>query len=1029
MRKLVQVLLVGLLLLSLGSGNAFAQATASATIQGTVTDKSGAVVSGAQVVAKNKATDVSRAATTSDDGYYKFELLPVGTYTVTVSKAGFGTVAQTIETLIGQTATVNAQLSPGATSEVIEVTSEAPLVDQLKTSVSQNITPSEVEELPLLGRDVANLAYLAPGVKATDSYDPTKNRYAILSVNGQSGRNVNVTVNGVDNKDNTVGGPVMQLPLEAVQEFVISTQRFSAANGRSEGAAINMITKSGTNKYHGSAFGFFREQQFNAENFYEKQPGGQKGPYSRQFFGGSAGGPIAKDKLFGFFAFERQREHTSISEDSLALSQLQTAQAAGLAAQPSAIIPRPFFENRYNGRLDYRFNDRETAYVSYTSQANDSLNDQSTQTGDLTEGNFTKNHLQAANFTLNSVLSNSLVNSFLVGYQYWNNVIDSTIKVPLVTFPDASFGTNGNVPQQSYQRKFQFRDDITKTYGRHTLGAGVDYIYNPRLGGFFESNSTLEVDFKDDPTLILSHPMTCGPNKNQDCYPNGFATPGAVIGMSASAGNPYFDMPGGTKQLGLFFQDDWKATSRLTLNLGVRWDKDFNLVGASAIAKSRTYLELLAINNPYAVLSHDDNHDFSPRVGFAYDLTGHAKHILRGGYGLYFGNIFQNIPLFMIQQANPTIYQGLFSLTTPTDTVPGTGIALGNWRYGVDPNPTIPPPLTSLVSGATGRLMDPKYRNPVSQQFNFGYQWAATKNSVVEIEYVHELGLHENKTVNINPHIAVLGVDSSGNPTIVSDARPLSAAFAAAGVPDLGRVMDEQSVNRSRYDGLNLSYRQHMTKHFSLNANYTLSRAMGWGVESGSPDATSSFRNYPHDPLNIWDPRDFGPTDNDERHHTSLSGIVQLPAGFQLAPIISYGSARPYDLRSGFDVLDRGSGYSRPVIVPNSAPTNYTAISDAATALACLAAATCHQVGYDTVRGDPFFQMDMRIAKNIRVREGWNLQLIFQAFDLTNKTNFGSNFHNTNTSGSFMKPEGFMNPSSSFTPRAFVGEFGARFTF
>ena len=288
MKKVVYILLVGLLLLSLGSGSAFAQATASSTIQGTVTDKSGAVVSGAQVVAKNKATDVVRTTTSSDTGYYRFELLPVGIYTVAVSKSGFGTVTQSVETLIGQTATVNAQLSPGATSEVIEVTSEAPLVDQLKTSVSQNITPSEVEELPLLGRDVANLAYLAPGVKATDSYDPTKNRYAILSVNGQSGRNVNVTVNGVDNKDNTVGGPVMQLPLEAVQEFVISTQRFSAANGRSEGAAINMITKSGTNKYHGSAFGFFREQQFNAENFYEKQPGGQKGPYSRQFFGGSA---------------------------------------------------------------------------------------------------------------------------------------------------------------------------------------------------------------------------------------------------------------------------------------------------------------------------------------------------------------------------------------------------------------------------------------------------------------------------------------------------------------------------------------------------------------------------------------------------------------------------------------------------------------------------------------------------------------------------------------------------------------------
>src|SRR6267143_2486397 len=382
MKRLTYLLLVGIVLLSLGSGNAFAQATASGTIQGTVTDKSGAVVSGAQVVAKSKATDSIRTATTSDTGYYKFELLPVGVYTVTMSKTGFAGFAETIEILIGQTATVNAELQTGSMSEIIEVTSEAPIVDLAKTSVSQNITPSEVEELPMVGRDVANLAYLAPGVKPADSYDPTKNRYAILSVNGQDGRNVNVTVNGVDNKDNTVGGPVMQLPLEAVQEFVISTQRFSAANGRSEGAAINLITKAGTNNYHGSAFGFFREQQFNAENVFE-QKAKQKGPYSRQFFGGSIGGPIIKDKLFGFFAIERQRESTSVSEDPSALAELTLAQNAGLAAQPSAIIPRPFYETRYNGRIDYKFNDHETAYLSYTSQVNNSLNDQSSQTGDL----------------------------------------------------------------------------------------------------------------------------------------------------------------------------------------------------------------------------------------------------------------------------------------------------------------------------------------------------------------------------------------------------------------------------------------------------------------------------------------------------------------------------------------------------------------------------------------------------------------------------------------------------------------------
>jgi len=246
MRKCAYLVVIGLFVSTLGSGSLFAQATASGVIEGTVIDKSQASVSGAEVVAKNKGTDLTRQTTTNEAGGYRFELLPVGVYTVTVSKGGFATIVQTVEIMVGKVTTVNLELQVGAASQVIEVTSGAPLIDELKTDVSENITPKQVEELPLIGRDVANLAYLAPGVKAANSYDPTKNRYAILSVNGQGGRNVNVTVNGVDNKDNTVGGPVMQLPLEAVQEFAISTQRFSAANGRSEGAAINMITKSGT---------------------------------------------------------------------------------------------------------------------------------------------------------------------------------------------------------------------------------------------------------------------------------------------------------------------------------------------------------------------------------------------------------------------------------------------------------------------------------------------------------------------------------------------------------------------------------------------------------------------------------------------------------------------------------------------------------------------------------------------------------------------------------------------------------------
>ncbi len=192
--------IVAALLFALGAGQAEGQATASGTIQGTVVDKSQASVSGAEVVVTNKATGTARTATSSDTGYYRFDLLSAGMYTVKISKEGFASVLQTVELLVGQTTTANATLEPGAISQTIEVTSEAPIVDIAKTSVSQLITPSEVQELPMVGRDVANLAYLAPGVKATDSYDPTKNRYAILSVNGENGRNVNVTVNGVDNK-------------------------------------------------------------------------------------------------------------------------------------------------------------------------------------------------------------------------------------------------------------------------------------------------------------------------------------------------------------------------------------------------------------------------------------------------------------------------------------------------------------------------------------------------------------------------------------------------------------------------------------------------------------------------------------------------------------------------------------------------------------------------------------------------------------------------------------------------------------
>jgi carboxypeptidase family protein/TonB-dependent receptor-like protein len=1015
------------LLVAVSNSNLFAQLTADASLAGVVKDSTGAVVADARVKLESTGTGATRETTTNAAGEYRFDLVPAGTYKVTIAMAGFQTqVMEKVVLAVGQTTTNNATLAVGQQTQTVTVEGSTPLINTEKTDVGTAVTPQQVENLPMIGRDVANLAYLAPGVKAADSYDPTKNRYAILSVNGAGGRNVNVTVNGVDNKDNTVGGPVMQLPLEAVQEFHISTQRFSAENGRSEGAAINMITKSGTNDYHGSLFGYFRDAALDTDEQVPDGKGGQTPAhpdYSRQQFGGSVGGPFVKDKLFGFFAWERERENQGLSETGTSYQELVLAKSAGLAAQPATIIPRPFYETRYNGRLDWTINDRNSAYVSYNSQANNSQNDQSDGTGDLTNGNYTTNHLQLANFTLNSVLSSSTVNQFTAGYQYWNNVIASNISAPLVVFPSASFGTNTNVPQQSFQRKWQFRDDISKTIGKHTLKAGADYIWNPVEGGFFEFSSTLEIDFTDDPSTILG---------NHALYPQGFATPGAVNGMAQANGDPYFLVA--TKQLGLYFQDEWKVTPRLTLNLGLRWDKDFNMIGLSDIKNSRTYQELVALNNPISnpyvsKLPHDDNKDFSPRVGFAYDITGTGQHVLRGGFGLYFGNVFQNIPLFMEQMSNPTVFQTVLSLSSPTDIVTGTGIPLGAWRYGVDPLPVLPPPSTQLNDGAVGRLIDPDYRNPVTEEFNLGYSWSPNPSSVVEAEFTHVLGLHENKTINIDQKVPVGGVCCF---------RPLDPAFEAAGLPRLNSVRDEQSIGRSHYDGFNFSYRRRMSRRFSLNANYTLSWAYSY---SGGG---TSFRNYPTLSTNPFAYYEWGPSPNDERHHVTISGLFDLPWGFQLAPIVQFGSARPYGIANQSNTLDTGGGTAYGVtanyggvVVPVTDRTDWFAFAgDDTSAQNCFYGLGGYQkpfctiAQYDALRGDPFFELDLRLAKNIKLGERVNLELIAQAFNLTNRANYGNDYNfNIASPDTFGHPAGFINPSSTTVPRSLWSEFGVRFTF
>jgi hypothetical protein len=1048
-------------LLLAGRNCLFAQATATGNIVGIVTDATGAALPNATVTATNTGTNAQRTTTSGVGGQYRFDLLPGGVYTIKAESSGFSpTEAKDIQLLVGTTVTANLPMKTGTVSTSVEVNATNQLLDMEKTDSSTAVTPKEIVDLPLNGRDIANLAILAPGVKMVDSYDPTKNRYAVYAVNGSSGRNTNTTVNGIDNKDNTVGGAVMQLPLEAVQEFKISTNRFSAENGRSEGAALNIVTKSGTNQFHGALYGFFRTQALQTNNAISEQAGQPKPDYSRQQYGGAIGGPIRKDKDFGFFAYEGLRERSQIATTDLAFQELTLA--IPLGAVPAHTIATPFDEKRYNGRLDHVFSDNEKIYVSYSAQDNKSNNDQSTAQVDTTEGNYTINDLILTNATLTSILSPKTINNFTVGFQYWNNLIDSHTRTPYFLFPDGvSFGTNINVPQKSSQHKFQFRDDFSHSLARHTLRMGVDFVYEPEVGGFFENNPTPEFDFFATASTLLT---------NKALYPTGFSSPGAIQASTGTSGNPAFNLS--PTMLGFYFEDDWRATPRLLLNLGLRYDREIGTYGISNQANSRTHQEIVAASkvavptvpltqaNPYGIgytpslaflggdytgLPKNDNLDLSPRVGFSFDLFGNGRFVLRGGYGLYFGQTFENIPLFMIQQANAQVFANTYSISckgpsdktcAPSNVVPGTNILLSNYRYGVDPAPFIPPAGFNLAPGSTGRIMDPAFRNPYSQQVNFGLQYAVTNYSVLEVEYTQARGIHEDKTVNINPTEYFNG-----------GVRPFSAAFAAAGVPVLGRFGVEKAIGRSYYDGLNVSYRQSPHRRISTVLNYTYSKALAF---EGNPAA---FRNASTNQfLGEFRQPDHGTAPNNETHHLTAAGTISLPLHFEISPILSVGSARPLSIvESTSDLWGVGSGRSNPHAAIFSgvkeSPQAYVDYFNAAAAAAkadstgkttassyyqnCLGAGTCREVAYNSYHGLTFLQLDARIANTITFHERFGLTLFYQAFNMTNRANYGPNYdvNVSNAATSFLKPLGFINPSSTVVPRSFTGEFGARFSF
>ena len=1030
----------------------FSQVT-TGDITGRVVDTQGGVVPGATVTAVNKGTGFSRAAVTDATGVFIIAQLPPGKYDVTVEARGFGkALVQDLELNVGTKPTLNFEVKPGQITEEISVSGEAPLVETTTSELGGIVTPNQVQNLPLLNRTFANLSAIMPEARPAGSFDPTKARVGNIAMNGGDGRQLDVNVDGGDDKDNVVGGLLQNFAYEGIQEFQVLQHRWTAESGRAVGGVINVVTKSGTNDLHGSGFLNFRNQSIRARDFFEKQTTDPKPEYDREEFGGSIGGRIVRDRLFAFGSVERFRERQDVLINPARLPQI--AAIPGVTA--ASTIPTPYDDTLYSIKIDHHINDRQSMFYRYSQQNYHSPNDQFDpgKPADLTGGNTNDNKFYSLVANHSYTFSSTKLNVFSFHFQDFTNEILSVTTKPLLDFPSVQTGANVNVPQKTTQRKFQFRDDFSWIAGKHTMKFGTNYI-RAKLGGFFFFDASgYHVFFFDDPLTIK--------NNLNGSYPQGFATPGAVSEIVYSTGAGDTGQPAG-HQLAFYFQDDYAITRHLTLNAGIRWDANIGILPAQT--NNRTMQVLKRLNDPRAqALAGNDNAlarttpsflEFQPRVGFAYDPKGDGRMVIRGGYGIFYDQVFQNLTLFSQQQSNATLYQTVLDLSNRS-----VGVGdLATFRYGVDPLPTPPPgtTTTSLAFGGTGRIIPPDMKDPYSQKVSVGFDREVGRTWSVSSDYVHNLGIHEPRVLNVNPRMRTIcdpayGGNSSAAPCLgQTGTRYFDKALADSGI-GAGRFADiimYGATNRSRFDSWTTQVRRRM-RGMLYSVSYVLSNSRSWGGQPVASYSSSALRIAPE---NQFKPEEFGPTRNDERHRVVASGVFDLPGGIQLAPIIQIASARPYSANAGSDIDGDGRGTAAQDGVDRlCAGTDPKAVLRAIVANTAIPPSAirpgCTQVQVNSQRGGflvdssgnitehtgRFFEADLRAGKVFRIGEKVKLNGYANFYNLFNVENLS--FNNKRGASYATSKGGFLQPVSLFGPGfgppvgiPLTVQFGLRFDF
>src|SRR5687768_3965571 len=439
MRKIIAAMIM--LFTVTSAPAAFAQQT-TGNVTGRIVDAQGAAIPGVTVTGRNTQTGFSRTDVSDAEGIYRLTALPVGTYDLLAELQGFSRMENKgITVNVGQTLDVGMTLKVASVEESITVTGDSPLIETRSSSTGGVVDVARIENLPLNGRQFANLAATIPGVGLGFHSDPTKSSQFSPQINGGNGRNVNYQIDGGDNNDDTVGGLLQNFPLEAIQEFNFVTQRFKAEYGRSNGGVMNIVTKSGTNELRGSAFTLFRDKSLNAQTFSEKIDGVEKGDYRRYQYGGSVGGPIALNRAHYFAAVERTQQDTK-----------QQVNTLGLFSAQDGSYDIPVRETLFTGKVTWIATPQHYLAVRYG--RNDNSQPYGAGLRAAPSGwSTSKNTFNSINANVNSVLGGSRLNEFIFQYADFRNNIPLSSSEPWLIFPNGvTGGANPNTPRSEERR-------------------------------------------------------------------------------------------------------------------------------------------------------------------------------------------------------------------------------------------------------------------------------------------------------------------------------------------------------------------------------------------------------------------------------------------------------------------------------------------------------------------------------------------------------------------------------------------------